>query len=125
MLFALVTRRTEGITVIHDRNPIFVRLSDGGIRNAYTVHILNKANEMRTFQIKVDGLDDAALSIIGDASTHGNSLVVVGPDQTRELRVLVTTHASLPPSASIPVTFTIADTEDGTAVTAVDNFVGP
>jgi polyferredoxin len=28
--------------VLHERNPLFVRLSDGSIRNAYTVRLLNK-----------------------------------------------------------------------------------
>jgi polyferredoxin len=29
MAYALATRQSEGISVIHDRNPVFVRLSDG------------------------------------------------------------------------------------------------
>jgi polyferredoxin len=29
MLYALATRSSEGISVIHDRNPMFVRLSSG------------------------------------------------------------------------------------------------
>ena len=56
MLYTLATRRSEGITVIHDRNPIFVRLADGSIRNAFTVHILNKSLETRLFLLTVDGL---------------------------------------------------------------------
>ena len=36
-------RAARRISVIHDRNPMFVRLADGAIRNAYTVRILNKA----------------------------------------------------------------------------------
>jgi NitT/TauT family transport system substrate-binding protein len=30
------------VTVLRDRAPLFVRLSDGGIRNAYTIKIVNK-----------------------------------------------------------------------------------
>ena len=56
MLYTLATRRSEGITVIHDRNPIYVRLADGSIRNAFTVHILNKSLETRLFLLTVDGL---------------------------------------------------------------------
>ena len=49
MIYALATRDSEGISVIHDRNPMFVRLSDGAIRNAYTMRILNKQLESRDF----------------------------------------------------------------------------
>ena len=45
MAYALATRQSEGISVIHDRNPIFVRLSDGELRNGFTVRILNKSLE--------------------------------------------------------------------------------
>ena len=33
--------------MLHDRNPPFVLLSDGGVRNGYTVKILNKLHEPR------------------------------------------------------------------------------
>ena len=47
MLAALLNRSTLEINVLHDRNPPFVLLSDGGIRNGYTVKILNKLHEPR------------------------------------------------------------------------------
>jgi cytochrome c oxidase accessory protein FixG len=125
MLYTLATRRTEGITVIHDRNPIFVRLSDGGLRNAYTVHILNKQLETRLFELAVEGLPNPDIKIVGDTITSGNPLIVVGPDQTREFRVLVTSYARLPSPAAIPLTFVISDSKDGTKARAVDVFRGP
>ncbi len=45
MTYTLATRRSDGVSVIHDRNPIFVRLSDGALRNGYTIRILNKTLE--------------------------------------------------------------------------------
>ena len=46
----------DGVSVIHDRNPLFVRLSDGSVRNAYTVRILNKSLEHEDFVLSVAGL---------------------------------------------------------------------
>src|SRR5439155_19726227 len=37
MLYALLTRSLLDVNVLHDRNPVAVKLSDGSIRNAYTV----------------------------------------------------------------------------------------
>jgi cytochrome c oxidase accessory protein FixG len=126
MLYTLTTRSSEGLSVIHDRNPMFVRLSDGELRNAYTLRILNKSLEMRSFVLTVDGLADIDLKVVGDTTTTGRSaLIAVGPDQTRELRALVGTYSSLPPQASIPLTFRISDTKTGQRASAVDHFRGP
>ena len=50
---ALLYRSTLEINVLHDRNPPFVLLSDGSIRNGYTVKILNKLHEPRVFTLGV------------------------------------------------------------------------
>src|SRR5262249_43550234 len=49
MLYTLIARSTVHLDVIHDRNPIFVKLSDGAVRNAYTVRVLNKKLDSRFF----------------------------------------------------------------------------
>jgi hypothetical protein len=41
------------------------------------------------------------------------------------LRVLVSTYSSLPPAASIPLTFRITDAQTGQRASAVDHFRGP
>ena len=127
MVYTLATRREEAISVIHDRNPMFVRLADGELRNGFTLRILNKTLEMRSFVLTVDGLTDIDLKVIGDTVASGRRTVVVavGPDQTRELRALVGTYQPLPPAASIPLTFRITDPKTGRQATAVDHFRGP
>ena len=126
MTYTFATRRNDGISVIHDRNPVFVRLSDGAIRNAYTVRILNKNLETQTFVLKVAGLSSASVEVIGSDARRGSDPAIdVGPDQTREVRVLVTTHQALDPDASIPLSFIIVPDGGGSAASAVDHFLGP
>jgi cytochrome c oxidase accessory protein FixG len=126
MLYTLATRSSEGISVIHDRNPMFVRLADGELRNAFTVRILNKSLETRSFVLAVEGLSDIDLKVVGDTVTTGRTaLIAVGPDRTYELRALVSTYSKLPPAASIPLTFRISDTKTGRQASAVDHFRGP
>ena len=43
MTVALAMRSSIGLSVLHDRAPLFVRLPDGDLRNGYTVKIVNKA----------------------------------------------------------------------------------
>lgn len=41
--FAIATKTNATLSVEHDRDPLAVRLSDGSVRNAYTVELLNKS----------------------------------------------------------------------------------
>ncbi len=103
-----------------------MRLSDGALRNGFAVRILNKTLEPQSFVLKVAGLADAGVDVIGSAARSGGDPVIeVGPDQSREVRVLVTTHQRFGPGASVPLTFTIAPEKGGTAASAGDHFLGP
>ena len=126
MAYTLATRHYDGISVIHDRNPLFVRLSDGALRNGYEIQILNKTQRPRSYELKVDGLQDAEISVIGSEGSFGGSpLIYVGADQSREIRVLITTHQKIQSEFPLPFTFTITPASGGSAVSAVDHFAGP
>jgi cytochrome c oxidase accessory protein FixG len=123
MTLALVTREAQSISVIHDRNPVFIQLSDGAIRNGYTVRIVNKRLERREFTLSVTGLAGSLVDFIPPRE-DGRFVVEVGPDQTRELRVLVTDYGLTAPSAT-PITFHLYDVITGERAAARDNFRGP
>lgn len=63
MLYALLNRSLLDITVIHDRNPLFVQLSGGEIRNGYLLKIQNKTQEHKTYTLSLDGLDNASIEV--------------------------------------------------------------
>src|SRR5579872_7024226 len=122
MTHTLASRHDDGISVLHDRNPLFVRLSDGSLRNAYTVRILNKNLQKKTFEIALSGLTDADIDVVGGSGfANGNPLIEVGADQSREVRVLVTERSPLPAKAAIPVKFRILPTNGEAAATAADH----
>jgi polyferredoxin len=125
-LFKIVRMRTVlYISVIHDRNPVYVRLADGGIRNGYTIRVLNKWRDTRFFTLTVEGAPDAGLEIVGDSTGMiGRPVIEVGPDQTREVRALVTLHR---PSyqTSAPLSFRIVEPESGAHAVADDHFRAP
>jgi cytochrome c oxidase accessory protein FixG len=126
MLYALMTRTLLDVNVLHDRNPVAVRLSDGSIRNAYTVRLLNKRAFDRTVVIDVDGIDSPVLHVVGaDSVVPGRPAIVLGRDQTTELRVLVTAPLGHSPQASTPITFHVTDIGLGEVASATDNFVIP
>jgi cytochrome c oxidase accessory protein FixG len=126
MLYALLTRTLLDINVLHDRNPVAVKLSDGSIRNAYTLHLLNKRGFDRVIAIDVDGPVNATVHIVGaDSVTQDRPMIILGRDQTTELRVLVTAPAEGNAGKTVPVKFRITDIGLGETTSATDNFVAP
>jgi len=136
MAYTLATRHSDAVSVLHDRNPLYVRLSDGSLRNAYTLRIINKSLEPKTYVLSMTGLPDADIDVIGSSSFAGsNPLIQIGPDQTREVRVLVTARDPIAPGASIPIVFSIVPKTDGDktgghktdgyTASAGDHFFGP
>jgi cytochrome c oxidase accessory protein FixG len=89
MLVALLVRPDLDVNVLHDRNPIYVRLSDGGLRNGYTVKLLNKLYEPHSFKIGIEGLPGATLSVIG-LEKEAEPVVMVPPDDLQTIRLYVT-----------------------------------
>jgi cytochrome c oxidase accessory protein FixG len=126
MLYTLATRSLLGLSVLHDRNPVAVKLSDGAIRNAYTLRLLNKRGFERVIAIDIDGPINASVRVVGVQSvTTDRPTVVIGPDQTTELRLLITAPSQSNPEKSIPVNFHVTDIGLGEVASATDNFVAP
>jgi cytochrome c oxidase accessory protein FixG len=110
MLFVLLTRSDIDINVLRDRNPLFTRLSDGGIRNGFTFKVLNKARAQRTFAIGATGVQGLRLTLVGaegvdEATPH----VTVGADRVQTFRLLVTSPPGALKSDSAAVRFVLTD----------------
>ncbi|MBX9591296.1 MAG: cytochrome c oxidase accessory protein CcoG [Hyphomonadaceae bacterium] len=125
MLVALINRTTLEINVLRDRNPPYVLLSDGGVRNGYTVKILNKLHEPREFSLDVRGLAQARLAIVG---MDAGAAIRVTTDDLRELRVLVTVPAAelaKLESAGTSFALVVRDLASGQATTRTTQFQKP
>ncbi len=94
MLYALLTRSLLDVNVLHDRNPVAVKLADGSIRNAYTMRLLNKraSTASSPSTSTVPSMPPFTWSAV-DSVTQDRPMIVLGRDQTTELRVLVTAPA--------------------------------
>jgi cytochrome c oxidase accessory protein FixG len=126
MVLQLATRATASISVLHERNPMFVTLRDGSIRNAYAVRIANKRPEVRPFALTVEGPVGTRIEAVGiAATTDWRPVVEVGPDQTREVRVLVTMPRGVITEKSTLISIKAADLFAGENVTARENFFAP
>ena len=126
MLYALFNRTTALIAAQHNRNPLFVALSDGHVRNDMTVHLSNKGGAPRTFALTVQGLDQAKLSAVGvEPAADGRLLLEVEPDRVRDLRVSVTAPAGAAKSDNTPITLVATDVANGEVLKVGEHFFAP
>ena len=70
MLYGLLNRTHIEVHVLRNRAPLFVTLSDGDIRNTYTLRILNKRREPQQLALSVRGPANAVLEV-QDVGTAG------------------------------------------------------
>ncbi len=63
MLRDLIAKPTLEVTAIPDRNPLFVKLSDGSIRNGYTLKISNKTHGDKVFSFKLLEPQEAEIKV--------------------------------------------------------------
>jgi cytochrome c oxidase accessory protein FixG len=126
MLYALLTRSLLDVNVLHDRNPVAVKLSDGSIRNGYTLRFLNKRGFDRVVAVDIDGPANAQIHVVGaDSVIPDRPMIVLARDTTTELRVLVTAPFDEKAQKTAPVKFRVTDIGLGEAASATDHFVTP
>ena len=116
LLFALGARDRITVNALQDRNPLYVQLSDGSVRNNYTVKVRNMEARPRTMEIAIDGLPDAVLwSELGSRESATRTVkVVVPPDSLKKTRLFVAASAK---GETQDFTFTVhaLDAEGGSA----------
>ncbi len=89
MLYSLMNRTRLDLNVLHDRNPVFVQLSDGSIRNGYTMKILNMMPEPRRIRISLEGLPGGLMLLSGADSPTETLVFDVEADKLRDLKLFV------------------------------------
>ncbi len=87
LLVALFIRTDIDMTVAPVRNPTYVTLSDGTIRNVYEIRLRNKHGEARPFHLSLVSDDILRLDVQG--LNAGDRTVTVPADATHLVRVFV------------------------------------
>lgn len=96
LVFALFVRPDIDISVAPVRNPQYVTMADGSIRNTYDVRLRNKHGEARPFRLTVKG--DPSLNLTIEGSPYGT--VQVPADTLYQQRVYITAPRDSLPARS-------------------------
>ncbi|QDC39562.1 cytochrome c oxidase accessory protein CcoG [Sphingobium fuliginis] len=117
MLFALGARERLEISAQQDRNPIFVRLSDGAIRNAYTVKLRNMQARPRPMEVGLTGLPGGRMwTDAGSRETAATTVRTIVPaDSVAKLRIFLTLPSGGPARQDFRFTVRAIDREGGSA----------
>lgn len=95
MLWGYTSKSTYEFSVLKDRSPPFIRLSDGRIRNGYTLKLVNKSNQPERVAILMEGPEGSHFEIIGlGTALSGESLeMTAAAHGVGRYRMLVTAPA--------------------------------
>jgi cytochrome c oxidase accessory protein FixG len=115
MLFGLGARTRLDISVQQDRNPIFVRLSDGAVRNGYTVKLRNMEERPRAVAVTLEGLPGAVMwDETGSRATAAREVRANIPaDELAKLRIFVAAPGGAEPHQDIAFVVRALDREGG------------
>ncbi|QBF30331.1 cytochrome c oxidase accessory protein CcoG [Thalassococcus sp. S3] len=111
LIFALFIRPEIEMTVAPVRNPTFVTMSDGSIRNTYDVRLLNKHGDYRMFRLFITG--DSTLRVQLEGTPY--QTIHMPADTTQLQRVyVITPPGSAPAEAGLTdVRFWVEDLTTG------------
>ncbi len=92
MLWAYASKSTYEFNVLKDRSPPFIRLSDGRVRNGYTLKLVNKNSDSSSVSVSLAGLPDADFEIVGIGHANENGSLVIASEAygVGRYRLLVT-----------------------------------
>jgi len=114
MSLALNARAPFKFAVQHDRDPLYVVLADGSVRNGYTLKIENRAYHEVQFRVGISDLGGADLHIVGETKTDDGGIAVHVPaDQLRAFRVYVHVARGVDLNPDTQFSFDVTDDETG------------
>ncbi|MDP5306025.1 cytochrome c oxidase accessory protein CcoG [Paracoccus spongiarum] len=116
LVVALFLRSPVALNVSPVRNPLFVTMSDGSVRNTYELRLRNMQNQARLYEFAVAGAGAGELALAIEGA-EGNS-VEVAPDATLSARLYLTAPAgsALAQASSAPLELVVRDRDgDGSA----------
>jgi cytochrome c oxidase accessory protein FixG len=117
MLFMLGARDRIELDVAQSRNPVWIRLSDGQVRNSYTIKLRNMENRTRRYELSVGGIDGRLWN--QEMNREAASPILsfeVEPDSVLKQNVYLAAPDDGPTQTSILFTARALDEDGGQAV---------
>ena len=116
--YRVITRVPLELTVIRDRNELYITTMDGSIENIYTLSLANMEQSMHEFEISISGIEGA--KIVGD-SVH-----TLDGGEIRSINLRVRAEPDQLPRPSTDIMFTVRATDrDSLEISSESRFMRP
>jgi cytochrome c oxidase accessory protein FixG len=122
---SLFLRSSAEIHVLRERSPLFVALSDGSVRNDFTVKILNKARDPLDFALEIEGLPDPTIKVIGLEGAGPRPSLPTPGDGVATYRVTVAVPAAALKGEQTDIRFALRAAEGTKPFRRDTVFLGP
>lgn len=126
LLFLLGTRERLTLTAARDRNPEYVQLSGGAVRNAFTVTVRNMEDRPRTLVLAAEGLGGALLYSDAMAAIGARPEITINVPADAALRLRL--YAVVPAARAQAQAFTLVTRSPdgkGTSARRETRFMAP
>ncbi len=124
MIWGFLGRKDLDVHALRDRNPAMVRLSDGSIRNGYTLKIANRGFEPTTVEVRFSGIEGARLRSPGRPADDLLK-IEVEPNQVTPVRVFVTVPYAQIGAGQHDAAFEVRTRDEQQVVETAFNFGAP
>ncbi|WP_083824766.1 cytochrome c oxidase accessory protein CcoG [Idiomarina sp. A28L] len=91
--------------VIRDRNTLYRENQEGWIENVYTLRVINKTQEVQTYRVNVQGIEDMQL--------QGITEIQLAPEMTETIPVTIAVDPYFLEQPLVEINFTIEAIDDG------------
>ena len=86
MLISLIHKPQIETSIFQERNPLFITMSDGSIRNVYNLKIINKNHENKQFSLSITNPNFAEIKI----SNHDKNNLTIPAETALDLKIFIT-----------------------------------
>lgn len=104
LLYVMLSRVPLDLSIVRDRNQLYVTTVDGLVDNIYTLNLANMDRGMHEFEVTIEGLDGATLI--------GNAVHTLNGGEIREISVRVRMLPETLADVSTPFDFRVMATDD-------------
>ncbi len=107
------------LMVIHDRQPLYVRLSDGSIQNKYTLKVINKTDTDMEVKVSIQGIKKGVLVV-------PSRVFKIAAGKVKPVQLFLKARPEDIGKGSVPIFFHVRSlTQPGMKKTYQSSFIGP
>lgn len=88
MLFSLINKSSFEATMLANRNPAYITLSDGSIRNGYELKLINKTHNAQKIFLRISNFQDAEIKIIN--YENDDKILSINPESNKSFKLFIT-----------------------------------